>query len=385
MKSLFFFAFTIMVISILTLINIKSYNMKNINSFLKDQVENHQTPSVNYAFFDTNSIIYEMKYGLKNIKYNEPVNETTMYHLFSVTKTFTALAVLQLAQLGKIELSKPVSLYLPEFPYSREITVKQLLSHTSGIPNPLPLKWIHLDIEHDTFSRDQFFAKIFSTNPKLCFDPNTGLKYSNLGYVLLGQLIERVSGTTFENYVTENIIKPSGIASTELSFQIEPTSHAIGYHKWWSLTNAIFGLLINKEKFMGKKEGKWKPFKYFYNNGIAYGGMFGSASGLIKYAQALLPNNSILINDYYKNLLFTETTVNDRKTGMSLSWFTGTLKGNKYFCHAGGGGGYYVELRVYPQLGVGSIIMFNRSGMKDERLLDKTDAFFITGNNRMGT
>ncbi|MBS1754416.1 MAG: beta-lactamase family protein [Ferruginibacter sp.] len=359
--------------------------MKNINSFLKDQVENHQTPSVNYAFFDTNSIIYEMKYGLKNIKYNEPVNETTMYHLFSVTKTFTALAVLQLAQLGKIELSKPVSLYLPEFPYSREITVKQLLSHTSGIPNPLPLKWIHLDIEHDTFSRDQFFAKIFSTNPKLCFDPNTGLKYSNLGYVLLGQLIERVSGTTFENYVTENIIKPSGIASTELSFQIEPTSHAIGYHKWWSLTNAIFGLLINKEKFMGKKEGKWKPFKYFYNNGIAYGGMFGSASGLIKYAQALLPNNSILINDYYKNLLFTETTVNDRKTGMSLSWFTGTLKGNKYFCHAGGGGGYYVELRVYPQLGVGSIIMFNRSGMKDERLLDKTDAFFITGNNRMGT
>ena len=385
MKSLFFFAFTIMVISILTLINIKSYNMKNINSFLKDQVDNHQTPSVNYAFFDTNSIIYEMKYGLKNIKYNEPVNETTMYHLFSVTKTFTALAVLQLAQLGKIELSKPVSLYLPEFPYSREITVKQLLSHTSGIPNPLPLKWIHLDIEHDTFSRDQFFAKIFSTNPKLCFDPNTGLKYSNLGYVLLGQLIERVSGTTFENYVTENIIKPSGIASTELSFQIEPTSHAIGYHKWWSLTNAIFGLLINKEKFMGKKEGKWKPFKYFYNNGIAYGGMFGSASGLIKYAQALLPNNSILINDYYKNLLFTETTVNDRKTGMSLSWFTGTLKGNKYFCHAGGGGGYYVELRVYPQLGVGSIIMFNRSGMKDERLLDKTDAFFITGNNRMGT
>lgn len=386
MKSLFFFfAFTIMVISILTLINIKSYNMKNINSFLKDQVDNHQTPSVNYAFFDTNSIIYEMKYGLKNIKYNEPVNETTMYHLFSVTKTFTALAVLQLAQLGKIELSKPVSLYLPEFPYSREITVKQLLSHTAGIPNPLPLKWIHLDIEHDTFSRDQFFAKIFSTNPKLCFDPDTGLKYSNLGYVLLGQLIERVSGTTFENYVTENIIKPSGIASTELSFQIEPTSHAKGYHKWWSLTNALFGLLINKEKFMGKKEGKWKPFKYFYNNGIAYGGMFGSASGLIKYAQALLPNNSILINDYYKNLLFTETTVNDRKTGMSLSWFSGTLKGNKYFCHAGGGGGYYVELRVYPQLGVGSIIMFNRSGMKDERLLDKTDAFFITGNNRMGT
>jgi hypothetical protein len=63
---------------------------------------------------------------------------------------------------------------------------------------------------------------------------------------------------------------------------------------------------------------------------------------------------------------------------MSLSWYTGILKGNKYFSHAGGGGGYYIELRVYPELGVGSVIMYNRSGMKDERILDKADAFFIT-------
>lgn len=63
---------------------------------------------------------------------------------------------------------------------------------------------------------------------------------------------------------------------------------------------------------------------------------------------------------------------------MSLSWFTGSLKGNTYFAHAGGGGGYYTELRIYPELGVGSVIMYNRSGLTDERILDQADRFFIS-------
>jgi D-alanyl-D-alanine carboxypeptidase len=352
--------------------------MKNIDSFLRNQVYNHQTPSVHYAFFDTVSIIYEMWDGLRIVKTKEPIDHTTTYHLYSVTKTFTALAVLQLAQSEMVELSKPVSFYLPEFPYSAEITIQQLLSHTSGIPNPLPLKWIHLAEEHNGFNRDIFFADVFKANPKLVFSPGTNFKYSNLGYVFLGQLVERVSGQSFETYVKEHIIDPCGITSSALNFEIPPSTHATGYHKWWSLSNAILGFLIDKGKFMGKREGRWKPFNHFYNNGTAYGGMFGSAAGLIKYAQALLQPHSILINDHYKEILFTESMAKKKPTGMSLSWFTGYLKGNRYFAHAGGGGGYYVELRLYPELGLGSVIMYNRSGMTDERILNKTDEFFIT-------
>jgi hypothetical protein len=68
---------------------------------------------------------------------------------------------------------------------------------------------------------------------------------------------------------------------------------------------------------------------------------------------------------------------------MCYSWFTGSLKGNQYYHHAGGGGGYYVGLRLYPKLGVGSAIFFNRTGMTNERILDKTDAFFISVNNSL--
>jgi D-alanyl-D-alanine carboxypeptidase len=364
-------------LSLYLLFNRKSYEMKNINDFLKDQVDQGKTPSIQYAFFDIDSIIYEGKYGMRSVKLKAPVDSLTTYNIFSVTKTFTALAILQLAQRGKIQLRSPVSYYLPELPYSENITVGQLLNHSAGIPNPLPLRWIHLATEHKDFKRDLFFKGIFKDNPTLESEPGVKFKYSNLGYVLLGQLIEKVSGKSYEDYVRENIIAPSGINAKELGFEIDSTTHAVGYHKWLSFSNAIFGFLIDKKTFMGDKEGKWKPFHNFYPNGTAYGGMVGSCHALIKYAQALLQKNSVLLNHTYKNMLFSESVINNQPTGMSLSWYTGTLKGKSYCAHAGGGGGYYVEVRVYPELGVGSVIMFNRSGMSDERILDKTDSFFL--------
>lgn len=230
--------------------------MKNINDFLIQQVEKHQTPSIQYAFFDTDSIIFEKRYGWLNIKKAAQVDASTTYHLYSITKTFTALSVLQLAQAGKIDVNKSIAFYLPAFPYSKEITIKQLLSHTSGIPNPIPLKWIHIAEEHHECNRNNFFADICMANPKLVFEPGTDFKYSNLGYVFLGQLVEQVSGQSFETYVTENIMEPCSISASELNFEIRPATHAIGYHKWLSFSNAIFGFLIDKKKFMGKREGK---------------------------------------------------------------------------------------------------------------------------------
>ncbi len=352
--------------------------MKNIDGYLKNQVDAHLTPSIQYAFFGTETNIHEMRCGLKNVKAKEHIDSSTTYHLFSITKTVTALSVLQLHEAGRIELTMPVSFYLPEFSYSKKITVQQLLSHTSGIPNPLPLKWIHLAEEHAHFNRDKFFAEIFKAHPNLDFDPGASFKYSNLGYVILGQLIEHVSGQLFEDYVRENIVERSASDPRSLNFRIDPSTHATGYHKRLSPSNALLGFLIDKRKYMTKTEGRWQPFKHFYINGTAYGGMFGSARGLTKYAQALLRANSVLLSDKYKQLFFSEYFVQGRATGMSLAWFTGSLKGHRYLAHAGGGGGYYNELRIYPDLGAGSLIMYNRSGMTDKRILDRIDSFFVT-------
>lgn len=352
--------------------------MKSINDFLKQEVDKNKTPSIQYVFFDADSTIYEFRDGYSNIKAATKINAATTYHLFSITKTFTALAVLQLAQSGKIRLDEPMINYLPGFPYANEITVGQVLSHSSGIPNPLPLRWTHLPAEHVGFDRNRFFHQVFRKNNKLKFVPGTNFSYTNLGYVLLGQLIETLSGKKYETYITENIFDKAVADDTELSFTIDPSVHAKGYQKYWSPTNALLGFLIDKKKYMGPAEGRWKPFNPFYINGTSYGGMIGSANGLVKYARALLSNDQGLLDEGYKEILFSESIIHNKPTGMSLSWFTGDLKGNKYYTHAGGGGGYYVELRIYPALGVGSTILYNRTGMSDERMLDKTDSFFLT-------
>ncbi len=363
--------------------------MKTIKHYLQQQIEGKETPSIQYIFFDTDSVVYEYRAGFRNVKNSVTADESTRYHLFSVTKTFTALAVLQLAESGQLGLDRPVVEYLPDFPYGKVITVEQLLSHTAGIPNPMPLRWVHLESEHTGFRHDDFFADIFKQHPDLKFEPGTAFKYSNLGYVILGQLVEKLSGLSFEEYVMRNIVDRSGIDRKELNFTIDTVNHATGYQKWLSFNNAIFGFLIDKKKFMGPKEGDWKPFQMFYNNGKAYGGMFGTGRALVKYAQSLMKDESVLLSDHYKRILFTEPTINGKATGMAHSWFTGMLKGNRYFAHAGGGGGYYVELRVYPDLRVGSVILFNRSGIRDERILSETDQSFIaerrTPNPDLGT
>ena len=134
---------------------------------------------------------------------------------------------------------------------------------------------------------------------------------------------------------------------------------------------------------MAKAEGKWKPFHNFYVNGTSYGGLIGTAPAFTKYVQALLNAKSILLSDDYKKMLFTENyTTGMKATGMCLSWFAGQLNGNKYFDHAGGGGGYYCEIRLYPDKGIGSVIFFTRTGMSDERVLDKVDKLYFDNNKQ---
>ena len=353
--------------------------MNEIDNILIKQVEENKTPSVQYIIFNKDSVIHRFQFGFSDIKNKLKTGENTTYNAYSVTKTFTALSILQLAEQKKLDIEQPVKKYLPEFPYSSEITIRQLMTHSAGIPNPIPLSWIHLADEHKSFDRTIFFSKIFIKNNKTKSKPNEKYAYSNLGYVLLGQLIEKVSGISYENYVRENILQPLNIKPNELDFTITDTNlHAKGYHKKYSFSNIILGLLLNKSKYVDKTEGKWNSFKDNYVNGVSYGGLIGVPNAFVKYIQELLKPNCKLITDDYKKMLFTENyTSNNKATGMCLSWFSGQLNGNQYFAHAGGGGGYYCEIRIYPDLGIASVIMFNRTGMSDERYLDNLDKYII--------
>lgn len=353
--------------------------MNRIDDTLNSLVNKGKTPSVHYLLFDQDHIIHQYKAGLADVINQKKTDEKTTYHAFSVTKTFTALAVMQLAEQGKVDIDKSAAKYIADFSYSEDITVRQLLTHTAGIPNPNPLPWIHLANEHQVFDRDAFFSPIFEKHNKVKSIPNKKFAYSNLGFVLLGQLIEQVSGTSYEDYIQDHILKPLELGRTELGFELpDPTLQAKGYHKKTSLMNLIIGFFIDKKEFRGPAEGKWQPFKPYYLNGASYGGLIGRPEAFMKYIQELLKDDCRLLSPEYKQMLFSENYSIDKKpTGMCLSWFTDQLNGLTYYAHAGGGGGYYCEVRLYPKAGIGSVIMFNRSGMSNEKYLNKLDQFYF--------
>src|SRR5690606_4467450 len=148
----------------------KGSSLSSIDAFLRNYIDRGHAPSVQYAFFDDSNVHHQFRYGYCNVGRELAIGADASYHIFSITKTVTALAVLQLVEQGRLKVNDAVSDYLNDFPYPSAITVDQLLSHTSGIPNPIPLRWTHLVEEHATFDADHFFDSIFAANPKLAFN-----------------------------------------------------------------------------------------------------------------------------------------------------------------------------------------------------------------------
>src|SRR5437868_10330947 len=105
--------------------------MNEVDAFLKKQIEDNHTPSVQYIFFDKDKVIYNFTYGWADIESQRNINENSTYNAYSVTKTFTALAVLQLAERKLLGIEESLKTYLPDFIYSSEITIRQLLMHSA--------------------------------------------------------------------------------------------------------------------------------------------------------------------------------------------------------------------------------------------------------------
>ncbi len=158
-----------------------------------------------------NKIIYRKAFGPANKEWNVPNTLQTKFRIGSLTKQFTAAAVLQLAEGGKLSLDDKLSKYFPDFPKGDSVTVHMLLTHTSGIKSYTNMPKF-MSIASLPYPKDSVIA--FFKNEPFEFSPGTNWNYNNSGYFLLGYIIEKVSGESYSEYVLRNVIKKADLENT---------------------------------------------------------------------------------------------------------------------------------------------------------------------------
>jgi CubicO group peptidase (beta-lactamase class C family) len=343
-----------------------------------------RSPGVQYMFVSADAVLAEHNLGVADLVAQAPVTERTTFNAYSVTKTFTAAAILLLAEQRRLELDAPLAQYLGPGAFAGSPTIRQTLTHSAGFANPNPMSWVHLAEAHAAFDKPAFVRGVLHANHRLKSRPGDVVAYSNLGYLLLGEVIERVSGQPYVEFVQRQLIQPLGLQDGEtLAFTIaRPQAHARGTLKRWGLLDLAFGLFLSRDRFIAARCGAWLQLRDLYVNGAAYGGLIGNARGFARYLQGLLGRGDYLGAANRALLLSPARGRSGRELGRSLGWPIGRLEGQAYFAHAGGAAGYYCEIRIYAQIGRASVVMFNRSGIRDEHFLDGIDRFFIAGDGR---
>ncbi|HSI70329.1 MAG TPA: serine hydrolase [Gillisia sp.] len=163
---------------------------------------------------DNGEVIFKDGYGLANMEHNIPNKPDTKHRLGSITKQFTAALVLQLVELGKLDLQEPISTYLPDYegPAANVVTIHHLLTHSSGIPSYTSFPGFFRDQSRDP-SSPKDFVKTFADST-LQYTPGEKFLYNNSGYFLLGHIIEEVTGKTYEQVLQENILDPLDMKDT---------------------------------------------------------------------------------------------------------------------------------------------------------------------------
>lgn len=296
-------------------------------------------PGLSIAVALNDKMVYSAGFGLADVENEVPARGDTVYRIASISKTFGATAILQLAEKKKLKIDDAITATVPSF--AHPVTLRQIMAHSSGIRHYKPG-------ENGTTARFDTLEeaiKIFKDDP-LLFPPNTRNQYSSYAFNLLQGPIERLSGQPLETYLSENIFKPAGLTGTSLEYSERIVPHrARAYErtKDGQLRNAPY--VDNSIKWLG-------------------GGLISSAEDLIRYNIAL--NQGKLVSADSLKLMNTANKLNDGKvTEYSVGWELSDdprdKGGNHYVDKYGSGTGVSTYLLRIPARHYAVAVLINLS------------------------
>jgi D-alanyl-D-alanine carboxypeptidase len=311
---------------------------KRIDSDALTVLQRTQTPGATIAIFKNGMPVYIHAYGLSDREQRTPATAATHYEIGSITKQFTAAAILQLQEAGKLDIDATLASYLPDAPHAKEVTLKQLLSHTSGMPEyldgPDVEQWA---VKPATF--EQIMARI--KDKPLDFPPGSRWSYSNSGYALLGRVIEVTSHESYVHYVKTHLLAPAGMSRT---YTVIDEQTVPGMAKGYRHVDGKLELSPTIHATVG-----W-----------AAGNLVSTVDDLERWNMALQGGKIVRPADYA--LMATPV---QGSTDYGLGLFVDTLDGQPRIGHTGGSFGFTTSNQYFPKQSV-QIIAFTNNGDNPE-------------------
>lgn len=295
-------------------------------------------------------LIYTHAFGLRDVAKNEPVTAATDFEIGSVTKQFTAAAILQLKERGKLRLDDKLAKFLPSFPHANAITIRQLLNQVSGLPEYLsesdPVK---------AMSTPGSLAKIAAAaRGPLNFTPGTKWQYSNTNYYVLGAVLERITGKSYEAYVREHLFAPAGM--THSAFVDDEARIPNMATPYWQGAD---------------DKGATAPAPLIRNGWAGGAGeIVSNLEDMAKWDTAL-QNGKIVSPADYALMSSSGVLADGRKTNYGMGLGIETIDGHQHVWHNGGSLGSLTENGFFPNDHV-DIIVFENNVAGDPRGVEQS-------------
>lgn len=296
------------------------------------------SPGASVLVYEKGKVIYANGYGIKNGTTGEKVTSSTCFRLASLTKQFTAMCILQLYQQGKLSLDSPANKYLDSMPaYTHSITIRNLLTHTSGLVDYEDL--IPASQTRQVLDRD--CLRLMHATNGLYFTPGSAYRYSNTGYALLALIVQRVSGEDFAGYLRRHIFQPLGMNST---IALEEGKSRV------------------KNRALGhsRSDNGWKITDQSLTSAVlGDGGIYTNVLDYSRWISALLNNK--LITDSLQQIAWQRAKLNNGSpVNYGFGWHIDEIRGNFQPHHSGSSIGFRNHILLFPEQQRAIVLLTNR-------------------------
>ena len=352
-------------------------SVTELETYLNQLTASGNPPGLSVIVLKDGEVAYSNAFGFADKPRNIKAAPDTVYHWWSMTKIPTVIAIIQLQEQGKLNLDAEVTKHLPWFEVnypsntSPAITIRHLMQHTSGLPDTIPamIGWVHYnDI---TFNQTDILRKYLPEFNTLKFEPGTQAVYGNLNYMVLGAVIEAVSGQVYETYITENILQPLGMLQTNFVYTPAMAEHeAAGTLPVVHMYTPLLPTLLDPRALIREQAGKLLWLNRFSIEATPSTGLIGSAPDVATFMMMYLNDGTldgVSVLSPESISILTHTAPID---GRGLGWAVGESNGERYLEHMGGGAGFATTMRIYPEAGIGIAILANGTDLDREGLAD---------------